>query len=56
MYFLVLVERLFAEPGNILAMFGMVAVVTLFISAMLYVRWRARELKNLDVQASDYGE
>ena len=56
LYFLVLVERLFAEPGNILAMFGMVAVVTLFISAMLYVRWRARELKNLDVQASDYGE
>ncbi len=45
LYFLVLVERLFAQPGSILAMFGMVAVVTLFISAMLYVRWRARELK-----------
>ncbi|MFT4825151.1 MAG: putative membrane protein [Halioglobus sp.] len=45
LYFLVLVERLFAQPDSILAMLGMVAVVTLFTSAMLYVRWRAHELK-----------
>lgn len=47
LYFLVLVERLFAQPDNILAILGMIAVVTLFICAMLYVRWRARELKEV---------
>lgn len=46
-YFLVLVERLFAQPSNILAMLGMVAVVTVFTCAMLYVRWRAQELKEV---------
>jgi uncharacterized membrane protein len=43
LYFLVLVERLFAQPDNILAMIGMAAVVVLFNAAMLFVRWRARE-------------
>ena len=43
LYFLVLVERLFAQPDSILAMIGMVAVVVLFNAAMLFVRWRARE-------------
>jgi uncharacterized membrane protein len=45
LYFTALVERLFAMPGNILAATGTVAVVTLFIAAMMYVRWRARELR-----------
>ena len=45
LYFLVLVERLFAQPDSVLGISGMVAVVTLFIAAMLFVRWRARELK-----------
>ena len=45
MYFLVLVERLFAQPDNPLAIAGMIAVVILFKAAMLFVRWRARELK-----------
>jgi len=45
LYFISLVERLFAMPGSMLAVTGMVAVVTLFIAAMLYVRWRARELR-----------
>ena len=44
-YFLALVERLFAQPDNVLAIIGMVAVVVLFNAAMLFVRWRARELK-----------
>ena len=44
-YFLVLVERLFAQPDNPLAITGMIAVVILFNAAMLFVRWRARELK-----------
>ncbi len=44
-YFISLVERLFADPDGVLGMVGMVAVVLLFCSAMLYVRWRARALK-----------
>ena len=45
LYFIALVERLFALPGDPQAVTGMVAVVTLFIAAMMYVRWRARELR-----------
>jgi len=45
LYFIALVERLFAQPGSLLAVTGMVAVVVLFVAAMLYVRWRARELR-----------
>ena len=47
LYFIALVERLVAQPDNILAILGMLAVVTLFIAAMFFVRWRARELKAL---------
>lgn len=46
-YFLVLVQRAFAQPDSPLVITGMVAVVVLFIAAMLYVRWRARELRAL---------
>ncbi len=45
MYFLVLVLRLFAMPGEIWGIAGTISVVVLFCSAMLYVRWRARELR-----------
>ncbi len=45
LYFLTLVLRLFADPANPIAILAMVSVVSLFVSAMLYVRWRARELK-----------
>lgn len=45
LYFTRLVVNLFAQPGSALAIIGMVAVVTLFIAAMMYVRWRARELR-----------
>ncbi len=45
LYFIAMVERNFAQPGNLLAVTGLVAVVVLFCSAMLYVRWRARELR-----------
>lgn len=47
LYFLVLVERLFAQPDSPLGILGMIAVVVLFNAAMLFVRWRARELKTL---------
>jgi uncharacterized membrane protein len=46
LYFISLVERLFAQPDSLLAIAGMFAVVSLFISSMLFVRWRARELKS----------
>lgn len=46
LYFITLVERLFATPQAVLPWLGMVAVVTLFCSAMFYVRWRARELQS----------
>ena len=45
LYFIVMVQRLFVLPGDTLAVVGTVAVVSLFIAAMLYVRWRARELR-----------
>jgi uncharacterized membrane protein len=45
LYFITLVERLFAQPGEALPIIGTTAVVTLFIAAMLYVRWRARDLR-----------
>ena len=45
LYFMRLVVSLFAEPGSALAIVGTVAVVTLFIAAMMYVRWRAREVR-----------
>jgi len=43
LYFIALVERLFAQPDNVLSLLGMVAVLTLFIASMMFVRWRARE-------------
>lgn len=47
-YFITLVERLFAEPSNAVAILGMISVVSLFTGAMLYVRWRARELREVE--------
>jgi uncharacterized membrane protein len=47
-YFMILVQRLFAQPDNLLVISGLVAVVLLFIAAMMYVRWRARELRSVD--------
>lgn len=48
LYFIALVERLFAQPDSWLAITGTVAVVVLFTAAMFYVRWRARELRAID--------
>jgi uncharacterized membrane protein len=56
LYFIALVERLFAEPGSALAITGTVAVVVLFTAAMFYVRWRARELRATDERQVDAGE
>ncbi len=45
LYFMMLVEALFARPGAWLPVVGTCAVVVLFVAAMLYVRWRARQLR-----------
>ncbi len=56
LYFIVLVERLFAQPGSPLLIVGMIAVVGLFVFAMMYVRWRARELKAAVAQEVESGD
>jgi uncharacterized membrane protein len=56
LYFIALVERLFAVPGSILAITGTVAVVTLFIAGMMYVRWRARELRVVGATQTESGD
>ena len=55
LYFMRLVVALFESPGSPLAIIGMVAVVILFIAAMMYVRWRARELREAAAQKSGHG-
>lgn len=45
LYFITLVERLFAFPGSALAQMGMAAVVVMFVASMLYVRARGPELR-----------
>lgn len=56
LYFMRLVVALFAAPGSPVAIVGMIAVVTLFISAMMYVRWRAKELREAAALGSGHGE
>jgi uncharacterized membrane protein len=55
-YFLILVQRIFAQPDNLLVIVGLAAVVVLFNAAMLYVRWRARELRSVNAPQTDSGE
>lgn len=45
LYFMSAVLRVFAQPQDPVTITGLVAIVALFISAMLYVRWRAQQLK-----------
>lgn len=56
LYFMRLVVALFAQPANALYIVGMVAVIALFTSSMLYVRWRSRALREAAVAASGHGE
>jgi uncharacterized membrane protein len=49
LYFIGLVVRLFAQPDSVLHAVSMLSVVTVFTSAMFYVRWTARELKEPSV-------
>lgn len=45
MYFMSAVLRIFALPQDPVTIAGLVAIVTLFISAMMYVRWRAPQMR-----------
>ncbi|KGE05291.1 DUF2069 domain-containing protein [Pseudohaliea rubra] len=51
LYFIRLVERLFAEPGAPAPIVGMVAVIGLFTCAMLYVRQRGPQLRRAEDSA-----
>ncbi len=55
-YFMILVQRIFAQPDSLLVASGLLAVVLLFIAAMMYVRWRGRELRLSGAQQMDSGE
>ncbi len=55
-YFMILVQRMFAQPDSLLVAVGLLAVVILFTSAMLYVRWRARELRVIGASQIDTGD
>jgi len=55
-YFMLLVQRIFAQPDSLLVISGLVAVVLLFIAAMMYVRWRARELRSLNAHQMNDGD
>ena len=54
-YFMIMVQRVFAQPDSLLVVTGLVAVVILFTAAMLYVRWRARDLRAIDKPEVDIG-
>ncbi|MEM1154002.1 MAG: DUF2069 domain-containing protein [Pseudomonadota bacterium] len=56
LYFIALVERLFVMPDSPLAVTGMIAVVTLFCAAMMYVRWRGKELRLQGASQTQSGE
>jgi uncharacterized membrane protein len=43
----------FVQPDSVLAAVGMFGVVTMFIAAMMFVRWRARELKSAKAPLSN---
>ena len=55
-YFMILVQRMFAQPDSLQVAIGLVAVVILFTAAMLYVRWRARELSVIGASHIDTGD
>lgn len=55
-YFILIVQRLFAQPDSYYAIGSLLAVVVLFTASMLYVRWRARELRAAQESAAPPGE
>jgi len=52
LYFIAGVEKLFANPADGLAIYGMISVVLLFIAAALYVRWQARAARDQETLES----
>jgi uncharacterized membrane protein len=45
LYFLTVVLRLFYNPADPVAWVAMASIVTCFVAAMLYARWRSQELR-----------
>lgn len=53
MYFLTVVLRLFYNPADPVAWAAMVGIVTCFIAAMLFARWRSQELRGGETEVDD---
>lgn len=51
-YFVSAVESVFAQPGDAVAVAGLVSVVSLFIVSVAYLRFRGRELRDLPTEAA----
>ena len=45
LYFVVAVQRIFAEPDSVRAIVQLVAVIALFMASMFYIRQRGPELR-----------
>ena len=52
LYFIALVLRLFGDTVGVRPVVGMIGVIGLFVSAMLYVRWQSRALRAAQTPAA----
>jgi uncharacterized membrane protein len=53
LYFLTVVLRLFYNPADPVAWVAMASIVTCFVAAMLYARWRSQELRGEVTEVDD---
>lgn len=53
LYFLTVVLRLFYNPADPVAWAAMVGIVTSFVAAMLFARWRSQELRGDATEVED---
>lgn len=53
LYFLTVVLRLFYDPADPVAWVAMASIVTAFVAAMLYARWRSQELRGNETEVDD---
>lgn len=56
LYFCVLTVRLFAPDRTVFDIAAMIAVVTLFVAAMLFTRWRKQQLRDTNAAGDSRSE
>lgn len=56
LYFCVITVRLFAPDRTAFDVVAMVAVVTLFVTAMMFTRWRKQQLRAADIAGDGRSE